>query len=371
MNEEIIELLKQNREKLKTIDGNYEQNDYSTNANIDNDFYSELNKVNLKNIKNKTQFFSLINELAKTTIDKTVSKVSKFSTVSDSAWGHDLRINELYLKDLVDKLMKNVGVNIPLAEFYKIQIDYLASDLKTHPWGEQYVNELLDKIGYEQISKSVEKMVDSTSWSLYWNEDFKTNKDMIKYAISRNPNEINNVPDIIKEDKQFMMELLETNPDCYFGMSSTIKSDREIAKFIIYKDWRQFVGFADDSLKNEQFLNECNLNTEDIKTILESIEEYKPNVKRDNSQDTNQKNSNQVFDIEAYKCGSFLEELNKCNSNEDIVKFVDSIVNSFTHDENTPAQIGTSGSLFSKTAYTNGGTYNGFSIKCIKRNFLS
>ena len=29
MNEKIIELLKQNREKLKTIDGNYEQNDYS------------------------------------------------------------------------------------------------------------------------------------------------------------------------------------------------------------------------------------------------------------------------------------------------------------------------------------------------------
>ena len=102
-----------------------------------------------------------------------------------------------------------------MAKFYKTQIDYLASDLKTHPWGEQYVNELLSKIGYEQISQSVEKMADSTSWSLYWNEDFKTNKDMIKYAISRDPNEINNVPDNIKEDKQFMMELLETNPSCY------------------------------------------------------------------------------------------------------------------------------------------------------------
>ena len=36
-------------------------------------------------------------------------------------------------------------------------------------------------------------------------------------------------------------------------------------------------------------MNECNLDTEDIKTILESIEEYKSNVKQDNSQDTNQK----------------------------------------------------------------------------------
>lgn len=366
MNEEIIELLKQNRDKLNPIDGNFEQNDYSTNTDIDNEFYSELSKIDLKNVKNKTQFFSLINELAKTTVDKTVSKVSKFSAVSDSLWGHDLKISELYLKDLVDKLMKNISVNIPLAKFYKTQIDYLASDLKTHHWGEQFVNELLSKIGYEQISQSVEKMVDSTSWSLYWNEDYKNNKDMIKYAISRDPNEINNVPDNLKEDKQFMMELLEINPNCYFGMSSAIKSDKEIAKFIIYKDWRQFVGFADDSLKNEQFLNECNLETEDIKTILESIEEYKPNVKQDNSQDTNQKPSNQVFDTEAYKCSSFLEELNKCNSNEDIVKFVDSIVNRFTHDESAPEQIGTSGSFFSKTAYTNGGTYNGFIDPSIK-----
>lgn len=34
MNEEIIELLKQNREKPKTIDGNYEQNDYSANDDM-------------------------------------------------------------------------------------------------------------------------------------------------------------------------------------------------------------------------------------------------------------------------------------------------------------------------------------------------
>lgn len=79
-----------------------------------------------------------------------------------------------------------------------------------------------------------------------------------------------------------------------------------------------------------------------------------------------QKSSNQVFDSEAYKCSAFLEKLNKCNSKEDIIKYVDSIVNGFTHDENTPEQIGTSGGLFSTTAYTNGGTYNGFIDPSIK-----
>ncbi len=367
MNDEIIEFLKQNREKLKTIDGKYEQNDYSINSDIDAEFYSQLGKIDLKSVKNKTQFFSLINELATQTVDRTVKKASHFSTISDSDFGHDLRINQLYLENLMDNFINNLGKNIPLAKFYKTQIDYLSRDLKTTPWGEQYVNELFNNIGYEQLSSSLEKIVDSTSWSLYWNEEFQNNRDMIKYAISRDCNEINNVPSNIKEDKQFMLELLEANPDCYFGMSPTMKADEDIAKFIISKDWRQFVSFADDSLRNEEFLRQCNLADEDIKMLLESINNYRQNTPTmNNSQNTTQKSSKQVFDTEAYKCNSFLERLNKCNSNEDIINFVDGIVNSFPHDENTPKQIGTLGSFFSKTSYTNNGEYNGFIDPLIK-----
>ena len=366
MSEKIIELLKQNREKLKTIDGNYEQNDYSVNSVIDEEFYSQLSKIDLKSVKNKTQLFLLINELAIKTVDKTVAKISSFRTISDSAWGHDLRISELYLKDVADNFIKNINTNILLAKFYKTQIDYLVKDLKTHPWGEQYVNELLNSIGYEKMSKSVEKIVDSTSWSLYWNEEFQNNKEMIKYAVSRDPNEINNVPNNIKEDKQFMMELLEVNPSCYYGMSSSIKIDKEIAKFILHKDWRQFVDFADESLKNEEFLKECNLEYEDLKMILESINNRKQNAQTSNLQNDDQKSSKQVFDTESYKCSSFLNELNKCNSNRDIINFVDSIVNSFPDVENTPKQIGSSGSLFSKSVYTNDGEYNGFINPSIK-----
>lgn len=331
MDDEIIELLKQNRGKLKTIDGKWEQNDYSINSDVDAEFYSQLGKIDLKSVRNKTQFFSLINELAIQTVNRTVKKVSHFSIISDSDFGHNLRINQLYLKDLMDNFINNLGKNIPLAKFYKTQIDYLSRDLKTAPWGEQYVNELFNNIGYEQLSSSLEKMVDSTSWSLYWNEEFQNNRDMIKYAINRDCNEINNVPSNIKEDKQFMLELLEANPDCYFGMSSTMKAD------------------------------------EDVRILLESINNYRQNTPTmNNSQNTDQKSSKQVFDTEVYKCNSFLEGLSKCNSNEDIINFVDGIVNSFPHDENTPEQIGASGSFFSKTSYANNGEYNGFIDPLIK-----
>lgn len=90
------------------------------------------------------------------------------------------------------------------------------------------------------------------------------------------------------------------------------------------------------------------------------------NIQQSNSQISNQNSSKQVFDTEVFKCNSFLERLNKCNSTEDIIKFVDSIVNSFPHDENTPEQIGTSENLFSKTIYTNGGIFTGFIDPSIK-----
>ena len=130
MSEDIIEFLKQNREKLKTIDGNYEQNNYSVNSAVDDEFYSQLSKIDLKSVKNKTQLFSLINELAIKTVDKTVKKMSSFSTISDSDWGHDLRISELYLKDVVDNFIKNVNTNILLAKKEIDKLDELIVDMK-------------------------------------------------------------------------------------------------------------------------------------------------------------------------------------------------------------------------------------------------
>lgn len=325
MNDKIVEFLKQNREKLKAIEGKYDQNDYSVNSAVDEEFYSQLSKIDLKSVKNKIQFFSLINELAIQTVDRTVKKVLQFSTITDFDFGHDLRINELYLKDLMDNFINNLGKNVLLAKFYKTQIDYLSNDLKTTPWGKQYVYELFHKVGYEHLASNLDKMIDSMSWSLYWNEEFQNNRDMIKYAISRDVNEINNVPSNIKEDKQFMLELLETNPGCYFGMSTTIKADNEVAKFIIGKDWRQFASFADDSLRNEDFLKTCNLSDEDIKMVLEAIKDIKKDNQMSNAQDTAQKTSNQVFNPEAYNCSNFLTGLNNCKNVEEVKAYIDNI----------------------------------------------
>ena len=387
MSEEIIELLRQNREKLKIVDGTYEQNDYSINNAVDEEFYKLLSEIDLKNIKNKTQILSLIDELAFKTVNKTVKKVSNYDDVTDFAWGHDFRITELYLRDLIDNLLENVGKNIILAIFYKKQIDYLVQDFKTHQWGEEKANKLLDDIRYKEIANSIEKMADQVLWSLYWNEDYKNDKEKIKYAIGKDAREINYVPNSIKEEKEFMLELLKINPECYYGMSSTIKSDRDIAKFIIYEDWRQFVSHADDSLRNEQFLRECNLEEDDIKLLLEAINSQKKKEadlkillesvdgEKQNTQTNNSQNNNSeskiIFDSEAYKCVSFLEGLNKCNTKEEIDSYVDSIVDGFPYDENTPNTIGT-GMLFSRTAYTNGGLYNGFihpSIKILNATF--
>ena len=367
MNEETIELLRKNRDSLKNIDGDYDSNDYSINRSADEEFYSLLNRINLKDVKDKKELFSLINQLAETTVDKTVKKVSSYNSLTDFTWAHDLRVSELYLKDLIDKFMKSVGVNIPLSQFYLTQINYLSHDLKTHPWGEEYVNNLFNSIGFKKLAHSVERMVDSTTWSLYWNEDYKSDRERIKYAISKDPNEINNVPDELRENKQFMMELLEVNPECYFGMSQAMRKDKDIARSIIYKDYRQFVEFADDGLKTEEFLSQCNLHPEDKKTVLEAIKEHNEIIQPNNSnQNTNQQSSNVVFDPEAYNCTSFMEGLNKCRTKEEIIQYVDSIVDSFPHDENTPDQIGTSGNIFSEVAYTNNGEYNGFIDPSIK-----
>ena len=66
-----------------------------------------------------------------------------------------------------------------------------------------------------------------------------------------------------------------------------------------------------------------------------------------------------VFDPEAYKCIPFLEGLNKCSSREEVIRYVDGIVDRFKDDENTPDTIGT-GKIFTKTTYVNNGRYDGF-----------
>ena len=54
MNEELIYSLRQNREQLKKIDGNYNQNDYTMNNDIENEFLLKLESIDLKEIKNKS-----------------------------------------------------------------------------------------------------------------------------------------------------------------------------------------------------------------------------------------------------------------------------------------------------------------------------
>lgn len=66
------------------------------------------------------------------------------------------------------------------------------------------------------------------------------------------------------------------------------------------------------------------------------------------------------FDPEAFKCTSFLEGLNRCNSFEEIKQYIDRIVDGFPVDSNSPKQIGTCNGFFAKEAYVNGGEYSGF-----------
>lgn len=96
------------------------------------------------------------------------------------------------------------------------------------------------------------------------------------------------------------------------------------------------------------------------------MDNNKQNIQDNATQDSNSQSPKPVFDPEAYKCSSFIEGLNKCNSKEDIIKYVDSIVDSFPHNDETPDRIGTSGNMFSNVSYTNNGEYNGFIDPSIK-----
>lgn len=199
-------------------------------------------------------------------------------------------------------------------------------------------------------------MIDSIFWRLSWNEEFQNDKDKIQYAVSKDANEIYYVSSNIKEDKQFMLELLETNPNCYFGMTQAIKADEDVAKFIIHKDWRQFVSFADGSLKNEDFLKKCNLPDEDIKMLLKAINDFHKDKQINNLHDNIQKTTTSVFDPEAYNCSNFLTELNKCKNAPEVKAFIDTIVNSFQYPKNTPKMIGSSSSQL----FLNNGIYDNF-----------
>ncbi len=95
------------------------------------------------------------------------------------------------------------------------------------------------------------------------------------------------------------------------------------------------------------------MSQETIKSTIQSNEKNNPKI------------SNQFFSKDAYKCNSFLSGLKKCNSNEDIINFVDSIVNGFPLDENVK-QIGAPSGLFVQSPYLNDGKYSGFIHPSIK-----
>ena len=85
-----------------------------------------------------------------------------------------------------------------------------------------------------------------------------------------------------------------------------------------------------------------------------------------NNNQSNTPSTKRVFDTEAYKCGTFLEKLNNCNSCDDIVSLVNGIVESMSHDETPPKQIGAATSIFSRTAYASDEEFKGFIIPSIK-----
>ena len=88
-----------------------------------------------------------------------------------------------------------------------------------------------------------------------------------------------------------------------------------------------------------------------------------------NVEQLNQTKNQHVFDSEEFKCPNFLAGLSKCKNNRDIVNYVNSIVDSFPPDENTPKNIGTSESIISTSSYVNGGEYNGFIYPSIKISY--
>lgn len=74
--------------------------------------------------------------------------------------------------------------------------------------GRRICKELFNRVNYKQLSSIFEKVIDSIFWRLSWNEEFQNDKDKIQYAVSKDANEIYYVSSNIKEDKQFMLELL-------------------------------------------------------------------------------------------------------------------------------------------------------------------
>ena len=75
------------------------------------------------------------------------------------------------------------------------------------------------------------------------------------------------------------------------------------------------------------------------------------------------KNSNPINDIdveEKYNNGYFLSRLNACKTPDEVKQYIDSIVEDFKIEKNEPEMIGTTGKMFSNTAYCNNGVFSGF-----------
>lgn len=71
------------------------------------------------------------------------------------------------------------------------------------------------------------------------------------------------------------------------------------------------------------------------------------------------------FDISEYKCPKFLTGLNKCNTKDEVISYVDGIVDDLSTAD-VPKRIGTSGFFSTGNVYLNDGKYTGFITPSIK-----
>ncbi len=306
--QETIELLLQNRTKIHEIKRENGKNDDSINDEIEAEFNSILDQIDIKEIRDKKSLFSSLRMMAEKTVLRKVGSVDNFSDLTDQDWMKDLYRSEQYLGDLIDFFLENWKTSPILSvAFCVYQIDYLTNDLKTHPWGKEGVDKIYKKAPeYKELSSYVKNAVERLFWSLFWNESFCRDKEKIKFAVSKNLSEIaaippellrdlgfkqvidniciesikknvNNIYDIpqyLFKRKPFVMMLLGANPDAFFGLPPELRSDKEIAKFILSKNWKMFVSFADPNLFNEEFLSECGCSSAEIEIIMSSAKKF-------------------------------------------------------------------------------------------------
>lgn len=74
----------------------------------------------------------------------------------------------------------------------------------------------------------------------------------------------------------------------------------------------------------------------------------------------------QTFDGQRFNNNYFLSELNKCQTRNEVINLVDAIVEGFKREGPNPNIIGSTGNMFSKVAYSNGGVFYGFIDPTVK-----